>query len=332
MPRLIKCPSCGTQMDVGAAQPGSIVACPGCQVKIRIPTGKTSVKMPAVGAGAAASPAAGSGAPVSAHTPSRGLSRPMRGRRRGMRGGSTTRTRIPARGGARGDEGDEGDEEGYGPPPKKSNTGLIIGIVAGVVVVLVVVIIVVTSGGKERPLPQPRTGMDRTAGPAAPTGPISPAPVFVPPTSENPDADKADQRQKIFGGGALTPQRWEETINALKRYSSGGYGSEFYGEYEDPEAKMAFDRVKSLGPKAYPYLVADMADPEIQRGKGAIVALKFLCGDQRKGGNVAKLNPGNCGQYQSEWKQILGVSDADVQAADSQIKSSAPAGGGGGGN
>lgn len=332
MQRTIKCPSCGTQMNVGAAQGGSIVGCPGCQVKVRIPTGQTSARLPAVPQGAGVQ--APSPAP---RRPSPGPARPVRSRRGLRRGRGSITGRNPAvaarrRGAVRrrpGAEEIEEDEEGFAPPEKKSKTGLIIGISIGVVALVGIIVAVAVSGGDEPQ--QARRG--KRGHRKKPT-----APAVLPANTGNPMGDTPVQPGvNPFGGtnaGGDTPKpkpaakpakkvwnkgTWETTIDGLKQYSSQGYGSGFY-EFVHPNARNAWARLQGLNKAdAYPYLIAYIADPDPQRARGAIVALKMLCGDPRKGKNPSEFKPGAAASFQAEWKQILGVSDAAVSAAAAEL-------------
>lgn len=111
-----------------------------------------------------------------------------------------------------------------------------------------------------------------------------------------------------------TREEWNEAIDGLKFYSAAGYGSGFY-EFVHPSARAAWEKVRRLGREAYPYLIAYIADPDLRRGRGAIVALKSLCGDPRKGRKAEALKPGARTAFQEEWKRILKVKDEDVRRA-----------------
>lgn len=316
MPRLIKCPSCATQMDVGDAQPGTVVGCPGCQVKIRIPTGKTG-KHPAISGGATPAPApAPQVAPARASTGSS-----SRVRRRG----TTTKTRtasVGSRRGYGGRGGDEGDEEGgrYAPPEKKKNTGLIVGICVGAVVLVgLIIIIVASSGNKSRGPIAPRAKIDddmTASAPPPPPAPVDPTPVVPSGPAEPPPGAGSNLKP-----GAAAPKgraQWDKYIDGLKKFGIKNPDPPFY-EFEaddiDPECKHAWQIVKRMGSNAYPYLLHYLADEDPQRVRGAAAALWTLL---NLPGRMPK--PGQGVALQGELKSKCGVSDADIQKAAEELK------------
>jgi hypothetical protein len=219
--------------------------------------------------------------------------------------------------GRRGQDEEGYEEEGYGPPEKKNNTPLIVGIVAGAVVLIIVIIVIASSGGDEQQ-PDRRRNRGIEARGNQPMAPLPPGPTPAPvpynpfPGSDVP-AEKPKPKRTTMSAGV-----WGETIDGLKLYASAGYGGDFY-DYEDPVSKKAFERVKSLGANAYPYLIAFITDPDPQRGRGAVVALKNLNGDPRKGKSPGRLNPNTCQSYASEWMQILGIDSARVESARQEL-------------
>lgn len=75
---------------------------------------------------------------------------------------------------------------------------------------------------------------------------------------------------------------WDKLIVDLGGYQlTLGKGSESkygYEENEDNVGKRAFDKVKSMRKKAYPYLLKYILDEDPQRMKTAIVVLSMLTG------------------------------------------------------
>lgn len=322
MPRLIKCPSCATQMDVGEAQPGTVVGCPGCQVKIRIPTGKTG-KHPAVGTGGATP--APAPAPQVAPARSSATGSSSRVRRRAGSGITTktrTATRLRGKGGDRGGEEEDG-EGGYAPPEKKSKTGLIVGIVVGAVVLVGLIIIIVVSNKPKNTGPIARHDDNAPAAkqPIIPpntnspgTNPSSPK---IPDTTGTTGEGEDKLREKLRGGAVKGRGRWDLIMDGLKMFGSKGYDSGFY-EFEqevDPSCTQAWNSVKRMGTTAYPYLLVYLLDEDPQRMRGAAAALWTLA---QKQGRMPK--PGNAAAMQSELKGLLQVSDDSLKAAEAELK------------
>lgn len=189
---------------------------------------------------------------------------------------------------------------------RKSNTGLVVGIVA-VILVAVVGVVVVAAGGKRRqPYAEPRKP------PAADVAAPAAEPDPRPPSHASPPAQDPAPTSRP-AGSAGSPDLWEMWINALKRFSVGDDGD--YDFVED-EPKAAFESVRSRGRDAYPYLIAYLGDEELQRAKAAAVALRRLSGHKSR---IPK-NPEEAKQLMEEWKKLLNVSDAQVDAAVSVIR------------
>jgi hypothetical protein len=301
-------------MDVGEAQPGTVVGCPGCQVKIRIPTGKTG-KMPAV-----TTPAP---APAPQVAPSKPMAAaPSRARRR-LGSGSTTKmraaTRMRGRAGAAGAGGEEDEEGGYGvPEKKKSNTPLIVGIVAGAVILVGVIIIIVASGPKKTANYAQKTVSDEppAAKPASDPNPLPPPP--TPNVGENPAGDPTDAlRDKIRGAsGAKGREWWDKTVDGLKMCGIKNQDPLFW-EFEndiDPTCKMAFDNVKRMGTNAYPYLLVYLTDSDPSRASGAGACLFTLANKPAR-----RVKPGNAAAIQGELKGLLNVSDDAIRKAEQDL-------------
>jgi hypothetical protein len=318
-------------MDVGDAQPGTVVGCPGCQVKIRIPTGKTG-KHPAIGGGGTGTTPAPAPAPQVAPARASATGSSSRVRRRAGSGTTTktrTATRLRGRGGDRGGRGDEGDEgdSRYAPPEKKSKTGLIVGIVVGAVVLVgLIIIIVVSSGKKNLPPPTADRSHDNAQAKVPVMNPVpnpspNPSPNVNPDVNAKPAEGEGEDklREKLHGGGAKGKARWDLIMDGLKMHGSKGYDSGFY-EFEqevDPSCTQAWNNVKRMGTSAYPYLLVYLMDEDPARSRGAAAALWTLA---QKPGKYPR--PNTAAAMQQELKTLLQVSDDAIKAAEAELKAS----------
>jgi hypothetical protein len=204
MAKMLKCPRCQAQFDAGNLSPGSSARCAECGAMVRVPTGNTSVRTPAVVAPAPKVPE------VVAPPPGRG---------RTERGTDVRRRR----------EGTRGRQ-------KSSSTGLIIGVSVGALV-LVVVLIAVMAGGKSEPPPvEParKPAARPVAGAPAPepgTAPETPRPADAPPAPvarapRDPAGAKWDDIMKNLrpGGGFDDPSRPEGVaFQMVKEMGKGAY-------------------------------------------------------------------------------------------------------------
>lgn len=184
-----------------------------------------------------------------------------------------------------------------------------VGIVAVVMAAVLAAIVVAAGGKKPRAYAEPRTPAVNEM-PAATSEPKpTPQPKAMPASRKDPDPASVSRP----GGSVANRDLWEMWINALKRFSVGDDGE--YDFIED-EPKSAFESIKSRRRDAYPYLIAYLGDEELQRTKGAAVALRRLSGIKSR---VPK-NLDDAKQLMSEWKKLLNVSDAEVDAAVSVIR------------
>jgi hypothetical protein len=215
MGRIVKCPRCQANLEVGNMAPGSSVRCSECGGMARIPSGRTGVN-PAVQAPVAAPP------PAKKET------------------GTKTRVRAISSTGMR----------AVRPAPRKSSsTGLVIGLgiaLVGVVIVLVVVL----AGSKPPPAPPPMPAAKKPAPKVeepSPPAPVTPAPPDAsgpaktpPPSGRVEEPSKArwdDLMTTLRAGGAFDDLSRPEGV-AFKRVKEMGKGAYphlvKYIEHEDP--------------------------------------------------------------------------------------------------
>ena len=246
MGRVVKCPRCQANLEVGNMAPGSSVRCTECGGMARIPSGRTGVN-PAVKA------------PVAAPPPT------------APRKETGTRTRLrPV------------SSTGLKPVPrmqrKKSKTGLVVGLIAGVFVVGIVLALVLT-GNRNAPLPEtaPKTSRPKSPKPDSGGGgssmgfpgmPATPVPVVTPvpgvPVHVPVPVGRVEDPQKA---------RWDELMTALR---AGGA----FDELSRPEG-VAYKRVKEMGKGAYPHLVKYIDHEDVMLGRAAVSVLNSLT-EQKK--------------------------------------------------
>ena len=223
MAKSFKCPRCPAQIDASSLTPGSSVRCAGCGALVRIPTGNTSVRTPAL------SPPAAEPEKPAANRASRG-----------------TDVRRKA-----------------GPAPKKSKTGLFVGI--GVAAVFVIVLVLLMVGGK-KPEPPAEPAAARPKTPPAASKPSSPA---------APPAAPAEKPPMEAPRPAASPKGtdWDQIMKNLR--AGGGFD-----DLSRPEG-ATFARVKSMGKDAYPRLIGYIDNEDLALGKAAVTALNALTGQNK---------------------------------------------------
>lgn len=316
MPKMIRCPSCATQMDVGAIPTGTYISCPTCQVKVRVPDIKTA-SMPAVGARVPIPPPGG-GVPAPAPDtrsgrPGTRLGRPgTRLRKPGTRLGRPG-TRLGRRGGLQGEEGEEGMEP---VEEKKSNTGLIVGIVVVVLVVGIIIAIVATSK-KRTPFvakrPEVTEPVRVTVAPVQPTVP--------PPTTPAPEDPPPRPKRGALDPTKIDTDRFDRWISSLKPQSYGTGFWRFGPDPNDPEftgdpaSNRAWEAIQKMGEAAYPYLLAFGYHPDQRRRAHALVCAWTLSGKQ----GFWPKNLKECMECVEKLKPILNVTDEALAKAREQL-------------
>jgi len=264
MAKILQCPGCQGTMDVTGLDAGSTVQCPECARNVMVPAGNTSMRTKTVSAPIPAQPA-----------------RPPSG---ANRIGSSPRLLRPR----------ERSRSGTMPiPPQKpaSQNGLFVGLGIGALGIVIVVILFTMKGKGEESARTP-----------APPPPRAPASVTFNPTLPA-SADKPISMGQA-GGSDAKPMavskptetadnaNWPLLMQQLR--PGGGF------EHADRPEGVAFQKVKSFGPAAYPKLIAfiDHEDPAV--GTAAVAVLNALTGRSEplpKGVNKAKVK--------AEWEEWL---------------------------
>jgi hypothetical protein len=265
MAKILQCPGCQEAMDVTGLEVGSTVQCPGCDRNLMVPSGITSMRTKTVSASIPAQPA-----------------RPPSG---ASRVGSSPRLQRPR----------DRSRSGTMPvPPQKpaSHGGLFVGLGIGVLGIVIVVILF-TMKGKE----------EETAKVHAPPPPKAPSTLNFNPTlpagSEKPitmgEGNKAEvkptttlSRPSETAGNV----NWPQLMQQLR--PGGGF------EHLDRPEGVAFQKVKSFGPAAYPKLIAFIDDEDTALGTAAVAVLNALTGRDEplpKGVNKARIK--------AEWEEWL---------------------------
>jgi ribosomal protein S27E len=265
MAKILQCPGCKQGMDVTAVQAGVTVQCPECGQQLRVPSGNTSIRTKTVSA------------PIAATRPS---SSPQ------VRAGSSPRN--PRVGGGRSRSG----TMPAAPPAPKSQGGLFVGLGIGVLGIVIVIIVFTMKGQNQDETP-------KVKGPAAPKGPGSVT--FNPTLPPNPDkpivlgeGNKGEPKTTQLSRPAETADNvnWPQLMQQLR--PAGGF------DHQDRPEGVAFQKVKNLGPAAYPKLVAFIDDEDTAIGIAAVAVLNALTGrDEPLPKGVNK------GKVKAEWEAWL---------------------------
>jgi hypothetical protein len=269
MARLIKCPRCTSPLDVTSLSAGSTVRCADCGAMVRVPTGKTSVRVAPV-APAPAAPAAPPAAAVAQASPATAV------RARGSRGTEMRR------------------REGTRVVRRKSNTGLIVGSIFGAAVLVIIAVAVMMGGSKEPKGSSSRGGSTAARAPErTPEPDASPPPARAPAPAPGP-AKPADEPPKP---APITPRdpakaNWDDLMKALR--PGGGFD-----DTTRPEG-LAFQTVKAMGKGAYPYILRYFDHEELPM---AVAAHRVLC--ELTGQNKPGLTLANKAQLKGEWEAYV---------------------------
>jgi len=251
-------------MDVTGVEAGSTVQCPDCGKTTMVPSGATSVRTKTVSA------------PIPAQRPASSNQ---------LRSASATR---PARAVNRSRSG----TMPLPPQPEKSHGGLFIGLGIGVLGIVIVVILFVMKEQKQDDAPRKPVAQEKK-GPGSVT--FSPN---LPAMSDKPivlgEGNKADPKPTTLSKPAETVDNanWVQLMKDLR--PGGGF------EHLDRPEGVAFQRVKSFGPAAYPKLISFIDDEDPVIGIAAVSVLNELTGRSEpapKGINKAK--------SRAEWEEWL---------------------------
>ena len=262
MAKILQCPSCHSTMDVTDVAPGSAVECPECAHNCNVPSGNTSVRTKTVSA------------PIPA-APTRPASNTQ------LRAGPSARSRS---------------RSGTMPlPPQqpKSQSGLFIGLGIGVLGIAIVAILFTLREQHQQ------DDYPRAKPPASQKGPntvtFSPT---LPPSSDKPivlgEGNKGEPRTTTLSRPAESADNanWAQLMQQLR--PGGGFDN-----LDRPEG-VAFQKVKSFGPAAYPKLIAFIDDEDTAIGTAAVAVLNALTGREEplpKGVNKGKIKV--------EWEEWL---------------------------
>jgi hypothetical protein len=261
MAKILQCPSCHSTMDVTDVAPGSAVECPECAHNCNVPSGNTSVRTKTVSAPIPAAPTR----PAS-HTQ--------------LRAGPSARSRS---------------RSGTMPlPPQqpKSQSGLFIGLGIGVLGIAIVAILF-TMREQHQQDDYSRAKPPSQKGPNTVT--FSPT---LPPSSDKPivlgEGNKGEPRTTTLSRPAENADNvnWAQLMQQLR--PGGGFDN-----LDRPEG-VAFQKVKTFGPAAYPKLIAFIDDEDTAIGTAAVAVLNALTGRDEplpKGVNKGKIK--------AEWEEWL---------------------------
>src|SRR5579859_906792 len=240
MAKILQCPSCHSTMDVTDVTPGSDVECPECAHNCRVPSGNTSMRTKTVSAPIPAAP-----------------TRPASGTQ--LRAVSSPRNRS---------------RSGTMPlPPQqpKSHGGLLVGLGIGVLgIVIVVILFTMREQHQQDEGPRTRPSFAQK-GPNTVT--FNPT---LPPGSDKPivlgEGNKGEPRTTSLSRPAETAENvnWGQLMQQLR--PGGGF------EQLDRPEGVAFQKVKTFGPAAYPKLIAFIDDEDTAIGTAAVAVLNALTG------------------------------------------------------
>ncbi len=240
MAKILKCPRCQGVMDVTSVSPGSTVRCPDCGQMARVPSGATAVAVKTVSA------------PIHAAAPGAPALRP---------GSSPRVTKVRERSRSSGTMPN--------PTAPKSNSGLWVGLGIGGLAVAAVIAVFMMKGQGEEPAPK--------RVPATPKAPGET--VWKPNLPPNPDkpvvlgeGNKSDAKPTVLSkpGETADNVNWDQIMQQLR--PGGGF------EHDDRPEGVAFKRVKSFGPAAYPKLIKYIDDEDTAIGAAAVSVLIVLTG------------------------------------------------------
>lgn len=260
MAKILQCGSCHSTMDVTDVAPGTTVACPECGQQARVPSGNTSMRTKTV------SP------PIPA-APTRPASNTQ------LRAGTSVRNRSRS-----------GTMPAAQPQPK-SNSGLFVGLGIGVLGIIIVVIVFTMN---ETPQEEPRLKASAekkgpgtvTFNPTLPAGSDKPIKIG--------DGTKEEPKTTSISKPAETVDNlnWPRLMQDLR--PGGGF------DHLDRPEGVAFQKVKSFGPAAYPKLIAFIDDEDTAIGTAAGAVLNALTGRDEP------LPKGlNKGKIKAEWEEWL---------------------------
>jgi len=262
MAKILQCGSCRETMDITDLLAGDTVQCPECGQTARVPSGNTSIRTKTVSAPIPAVPAPSGGNRVGSSP------RIQRARERSRSG------TMPA------------------PQQQKSHGGLFVGLGIGVLGIVIVVILFTMKGREEETVARAKT-------PPAPKGPTT--------VTFNPNLPQGDGKPIVLRDGSKGDAKpttlsrptesadnanWALLMNQLR--PGGGF------EQLDRPEGVAFQKVKSFGPPAYPKLIAFIEDEDPTIAIAAVAVLNALTGREEplpKGVNKAKCK--------AEWEEWL---------------------------
>jgi hypothetical protein len=262
MAKILQCPSCHSTMDVTDVEPGSAVECPECAHNCRVPSGNTSMRTKTVSAPIPAAPTR----PAS-NTQLRAVSSPRNRNRSGT-------MLLP-------------------PQQPKSPTGLLIGLGIGVLGIAIVAILFTMREQHQQDdytkmrSPTPQKGPTTvTFNPTLPAG--SDKPIVLG------EGNKGDARTTTLSRPPESADNvnWAQLMQQLR--PGGGF------EQLDRPEGVAFQKVKTFGPAAYPKLIAFIDDEDTAIGTAAVAVLNALTGRDEplpKGVNKGKIK--------AEWEEWL---------------------------
>jgi hypothetical protein len=262
MAKILQCPSCHSTMDVTDVAAGSAVECPDCGHNCRVPSGNTSMRTKTVSA------------PIPA-APSRPTSNTQ------LRAGSSPRNRSRS------------GTMPIPPQPAKSHGGLMIGLGIGVLgIVIVVILFTMREQHQQDDNPRSKQPLSQK-GPTTVT--FNPT---LPPSSDKPivlsEGNKGEPRTTTLSRPPETAENVNWALLMQQLRPGGGF------DHLDRPEGVAFQKVKALGPAAYPKLIAFIDDEDTAMGTAAVAVLNALTGrDQPLPKGVNK------GKIKAEWEEWL---------------------------